>query len=46
MGTRVAFAQSVCHAHGWNNVVNGVRLSDHGRTLVSLEIESRDTDVL
>lgn len=25
-------------AHGWNNVVNGVTLSDHGGTLVTLEI--------
>ena len=34
------------HAHGWNNVVNGASLSDHGGTLVSLEIESRGTEVL
>jgi hypothetical protein len=26
-------------AHGWNSVVNGATLSDHGGTLVSLEIE-------
>lgn len=33
-------------AHGWNNVVDGVRLSDHGGTLVSLEIEPDLTRVL
>jgi len=25
-------------AHGWNNHVNGVRLSDHGGTLVNFEV--------
>lgn len=32
------------HALGWNNVIDGVQLSDHGGTLVSLDIESRTDD--
>lgn len=33
-------------ARAWNTVVNGVTLSDHGGTLVSLEIDPRGTDLL